>query len=76
MDSRDAAIESGLYKEYKECIGVLSEIVFYYKMPVFWKDGQWVLYRDYMIAPTKGLVWDPCPFGLPVIWTGAHMTQK
>ena len=37
------------------------------------KAGHRVLYRIYIKAPAKVLIWDPCPFGSPVILTVAHV---
>ena len=35
-------------------------------------DGHRLLCRDSTKAPTQLLLWDPCPFGVPVILTLAH----
>ena len=32
-----------------------------------------IRYRDYFMGPTDVLLWDPCPFGLPVILAVAQM---
>ena len=33
----------------------------------------WLLHRDYIKAPTKFYIYDPCPVGQPRILTVAHM---
>ena len=33
----------------------------------------WTMRKDYVVAPGKVLMWDPCPLGFPEILTGAHM---
>ena len=38
-------------------------------------DEHRMLYGDFIQGRTKVLVWDPCHFGLPEIWTVARMTH-
>ena len=39
-------------------------------------DTGFYIYGDYIKAPTKVLILDPCPFGQPIILTVAHMTTS
>ena len=40
------------------------------------REGHGILCREYIMTPTRVLIQDPCPAGLPEISTGAHVERQ
>ena len=56
MDSRAISIHPSIY---------LSTYVFIHLSICNLKDGHRILHGNLRVGPTRVLIWDPCPFGLP-----------